>query len=171
MPVETVDSFVRTLHERGVGAARVIGRVIGEFAGGRIKAVINNSPNGMSRQVEDTTMVESTTTTSACCCGTGAAAGGQAASLPAGLPAAAGGEALKAYLAAVNAPGALDVKYKKLISLALSIVCKCGPCVKLNAKAACEAGATDAEIAEAAALGIAFGGSSAMMFYNTVRGG
>jgi alkylhydroperoxidase/carboxymuconolactone decarboxylase family protein YurZ len=43
--------------------------------------------------------------------------------------------------------------------------------VKLNAHAAAQTGATDAEIAEAAALGIAFGGSSAMMFYNTLRGG
>ena len=71
-----------------------------------------------------------------------------------GLPAAAHGEALKAYLATVNAPGALTVKHKKLISWALSIVCKCGPCVKLNAQAAAAAGATDAEIAEAAAWGL-----------------
>ena len=85
------------------------------------------------------------------------------------LPAAAGADALRAYMAAVNAPGALDTKSKKLIGLALSIVTRCEPCVKLHAQAARAAGATDAELAEVAALGIAFGGAAANMFYQKCR--
>jgi alkylhydroperoxidase/carboxymuconolactone decarboxylase family protein YurZ len=46
---------------------------------------------------------------------------------------------------------------------------KCAPCVKINAKAAKDAGALEEEIAEAVSLGIAFGGASVAMFYNTLR--
>jgi AhpD family alkylhydroperoxidase len=72
-------------------------------------------------------------------------------------------------MAAVNAPGALDTKHKKLIALALSVMSKCEPCVKINTNAARDAGASEQEIAEAAALGIAFGGAPVAMFYNMVR--
>ena len=46
---------------------------------------------------------------------------------------------------------------------------KCEPCVKINTRAARDAGASEQEIAEAAALGIAFGGAPVAMFYNTLR--
>ena len=71
----------------------------------------------------------------------------------------------------MNAPGALSARDKKLISTALSVLAKCGPCVQLNAKAAREAGASEAQIAEAVALGIAFGGAPAAMFYNRLGKG
>ena len=79
-------------------------------------------------------------------------------------PAAKASDAFGAYMAAVNAPGALDKKQKKLIALALSVLSKCAPCVKINTEGAREAGAGDDEIAEAVALGIAFGGAPAAMF-------
>jgi AhpD family alkylhydroperoxidase len=87
------------------------------------------------------------------------------------LPAAAAGDAFAKYMGAVGAPGALGLKYNKLISLALSVLSKCDPCIKINTKAAREAGATGQEIAEAISLGIAFGGAPVAMFYNTVRKG
>jgi AhpD family alkylhydroperoxidase len=86
------------------------------------------------------------------------------------LPPPAGADAFRAYLAAVNAPGALDAREKKLIALALSVQAKCEPCVHLNAKAAHDAGANEAQLAEAVALGIAFGGAPTAMFYNRLRG-
>ena len=85
------------------------------------------------------------------------------------MPAAAGGEAFKAYMAAVGKGEALGLKVSKLISVALSVMSKCEPCVKINAKAAREAGASEQEIAEAVSLGIAFGGAPVAMFYNMVR--
>jgi AhpD family alkylhydroperoxidase len=69
----------------------------------------------------------------------------------------------------VNAPGALPLKQKKLIAIALAVSTRCEECVLINVKAARLAGATDAEIAEAASLGIAFGGAPAAMFYERVR--
>ena len=75
-------------------------------------------------------------------------------------------EAFQNYMETVSKAGAIDLKNKKLIALALSVVTKCGPCVKINTKAARDAGGSDAEIAEAAAMGIAFGGAPTAMFYN-----
>ena len=108
-----------------------------------------------------------------CCCGdeavAAAAAAGSVTATGDGLPAAAGGEAFKAYMAAVGKGEALGLKVSKLISVALSVMSKCEPCVKINAKAAREAGASEQEIAEAVSLGIVFGGAPVATFYNTVR--
>ena len=57
---------------------------------------------------------------------------------------------------------------KKLIGLALSVLSKCEPCVKIHARDAKRAGASDEEIAEAVALAISFGGASVNMFYQTL---
>ncbi len=40
--------------------------------------------------------------------------------------------------------------------------------MKIHTRAARDAGATDAEIAEAVAIGISFGGAPVAMFYNTL---
>jgi selenide, water dikinase len=110
-----------------------------------------------------------------CCCAEPAPAAAHSASPApsadgdAGLPAPFAADAFKAYMAAVSAPGALDTKHKKLISLALSVATKCEPCIRINARAAREAGASEQELSEAVALACAFGGAPVTMFYNTVR--
>ncbi len=78
-------------------------------------------------------------------------------------------DAFKAYMAAVMAPGAIDLKNKKLMALALSVATKCEPCIKIDTRASQQAGASDAEIGEAVSMGIAFGGAPTAMFYNTVK--
>jgi selenide,water dikinase len=175
LPPTAAHAFLADLHRQGITAARIIGRVTALHPGGKI-TVLTSTPSPTPHTTEVPPMSETSPTESCCCAASHPAATSSPAATTAPspatngtLPPAAAADALKAYLAAVNAPGALDVKHKKLISLALSIVCKCAPCVTLNAQAARNAGATDPEIAEAAALAIAFGGSSAMMFYNTLR--
>jgi AhpD family alkylhydroperoxidase len=73
------------------------------------------------------------------------------------------------FLQAAAAPGALDGKTKRAIAIALSVMARCDPCIKSHVKKAREMGFTQEEIDEAAWLGIAFGGSPAMAFYNGVR--
>ena len=85
------------------------------------------------------------------------------------MPAPAAADAFKTYMNAVGSAPALGTKYSKLIALALSVMSKCEPCVKINARAARDAGATDPQIAETVSLGIAFGGAAVAMFYNTMR--
>jgi selenide,water dikinase len=105
------------------------------------------------------------------CCAEPPASASAPAALPtvSGLPPAAAAAAFTAYMQAVTAPGALDARTKKLIALALSVAGRCEPCVGINAEGAQKAGADQAQIAEAVALGIAFGGAPTAMFYNGLR--
>lgn len=185
------ERFGAELQARGISAACVIGRVVGANPAGRIRVKGSGRTAGAQagRGVEEITNMEKSSaqingsqvvskgaeeTVPACCShgvegipstvtNVGAPEDGKL------LPAAAGAEAFRAYMAAVNAPGALGVKEKKLIGLALSIVSRCEPCVKLNAQGSRAAGATYDQIAEAAALGNAFGGAAANMFYQKCR--
>jgi selenide,water dikinase len=75
-------------------------------------------------------------------------------------------EKFQAFLGAANAPGALGGRTKRAMAIALSVLAKCGPCVKYHVRKAREEGFTPEEIDEAAWMGIAFGGSPAMMFYH-----
>lgn len=165
----------------------IIGQVAGHHAGGlirgrtqqadrwalarpeRVRARATTAPTAIVTppSTEAPAMNEPTPS---CCASTPTDAGACCATPPTAatgkLPPPAGGEAFKAWMAAVNGPGALDVRTKKLIALALSVQGKCEPCVHLNAKAARDAGASDAQLSEAVALGIAFGGAPTAMFYN-----
>ena len=55
------------------------------------------------------------------------------------------------------------------MAIALSVLARCGPCVKYHVRKAKEEGFSPAEIDEAAWMAIAFGGSPAMMFYNEIK--
>ena len=70
---------------------------------------------------------------------------------------------------AASAAGALDGKTKRAIAIALSVMARCEPCVKSHLKKARSMGFSQEEIDEAAWMGISFGGSPAMVFYNAVR--
>ncbi|MGD0517432.1 MAG: carboxymuconolactone decarboxylase family protein [Thermoguttaceae bacterium] len=74
------------------------------------------------------------------------------------------------FLDAACSPGTLDGKTKRAIAIALSVLAKCEPCVKSHVKKAREMGFSQAEIDEAAWMGIAFGGSPTMAFYKKIKG-
>ena len=73
------------------------------------------------------------------------------------------------FLKAANAPGALDAKTKQAVAVALSVLARCAPCAKIHVKKARDMGFSQIEIDEAAWMAIAMGGSSTMMFYNSVK--
>ena len=75
------------------------------------------------------------------------------------------------FLEAANAPGTLDARTKRRIAIALSVLARCEPCLKSHLKKAREMGLSQEEIDEAAWLGVSFGGSPAMTFYNRTRKG
>ena len=61
-------------------------------------------------------------------------------------------EAMKAFVAfdkAALAEGAIPVKYKELMALAVAFTTQCPYCIELHANKAREIGASDPEIAEA----------------------
>lgn len=57
--------------------------------------------------------------------------------------------AFKAFDKVAFAAGALDVKVKELIAIAVGVTTQCPYCIEIHAKRAKQAGATDAEITEA----------------------
>jgi selenide,water dikinase len=95
-----------------------------------------------------------------CCCGSEAAAATGVADTQAKF---------KAFMAASGRPGALDVATKQAVAIALSVYARCDPCVRAHIRKARQMGFTQEEIDEAAWMGIAFGGSPVMMFYEGVR--
>lgn len=75
----------------------------------------------------------------------------------------------KDFMKEVNKPGLIDAQNKKLMAIALSISQRCEPCLKIHLQTALQMGVSKEAIDEAAGLAIAFGGCSAMMFYQEVR--
>ena len=78
--------------------------------------------------------------------------------------------AFRAYMGAVNNPGALDAYTKRVVSIALSVLAKCEPCTKLHVAKARQMGMSQEEIDEAAWMAISFGGSPTRMFYTELKG-
>ena len=61
-------------------------------------------------------------------------------------------EVMKAFWAfdkAAVAPGAIPVKYKELIAVAVALTTQCPYCIDIHSNGARKAGATDAELTEA----------------------
>lgn len=76
-------------------------------------------------------------------------------------------EVMKAFGAMATAatqPGALDVKTKELVALAIGVAVRCAPCITYHAKAAVKAGASDAEIAESVGMAIYMGAGPSVMY-------
>lgn len=74
-------------------------------------------------------------------------------------------EAMKAFMAfdkAAMAAGAIPVKYKELIALAVTFTTQCPYCIEIHSGRARQAGVTDAEIAEAVLVAAALRAGAAV---------
>ena len=166
LPAANSHSFLDALKKQGLKAA-IIGKVAEKRKpGGRIVVSSKKSADFSPLKPQKITMPavpEQKTETLACCAQT---PGTEEGKLPLLRAEPAAKDAFQAYMGAVMAPGSIDLKNKKLMALALSVATRCGPCIKINIKAAREAGAKETEIGEAVSMGAAFGGAPAMMYYN-----
>jgi selenide,water dikinase len=180
LPPAEAAAYVEEVRAGGFPRAAVVGRVTGERPGGFIRAVTRQAAGFAPLPPPGREPVPATAAPppveTACCASTPPVV----AAAPAGAPAAGAGEgkpalplplleAFKVYQNAVSVPGAVDLKTRKLIGLSLSVIQRCEPCVKIYADAARKAGATEAEMGEAVALAVAFGGSPVHMFYQTMK--
>jgi AhpD family alkylhydroperoxidase len=89
--------------------------------------------------------------------------------LPPAADAAGTREKFQAFLEAANGPGVLGARTKRAMAIALSVLARCGPCVRHHVRKAREENFSPEEIEEAAWMAIAFGGSPTMMFYNDTK--
>ena len=69
------------------------------------------------------------------------------------------------FLSSASSPHGLDAYTKQAMAIDLSVATRCEPCLKMHLKKAREKGFTQDEIDEAAWMGISFGGSPTMVFY------
>jgi AhpD family alkylhydroperoxidase len=74
-------------------------------------------------------------------------------------------EAFKAFVAfdeAAVKPGAIPVKYKELMAVAVALTTQCPYCIAIHARKARKAGATDQELAETTLVAAALRAGAAM---------
>lgn len=175
VPEATADRLLSLLKGHGVTRASIIGRVTGKSEGQIVvkkgacsacaPAASDHKPVVSHREE---TIVEATPTESCCCCGGGHADGDG--SLP-GLSVG-GSETVQkrfsGFMGAVGADGAIPARTKELMAVALSVLSKCEPCVKIHIDEARSLGATDEEITEAVWMAVSFGGAPTMMFYRSI---
>lgn len=165
LPAARAEAYRAECAAAGVATA-IIGRVTATHTMGLIRASTRQAAAWSPVTPVKTPTAAPAAEAPACCA---APPVPTAPSVTSDLPPSAGGAAFATYMKAVSAPGALDAKTKKLIALALSVAQRCDPCVEINARGAREAGASDEQLGEAVALGIAFGGAPAAMAYNRLR--
>lgn len=157
VPQDRAAVLTQRLAERGV-AGVVVGRVT-EGPAGRV-LVKSSCPAGHAAPAP----VESPSALSddaaccgePCCCAEGS------------VDAAPAEERFMDFMRAVNADGAVPVRTKELMAVALSVLAKCEPCVKIHVNKARTMGISQAEIDEAVWMAISFGGAPTMMFYESV---
>ncbi len=170
---EKAGVLLTRLKEAGVKNVSVIGKVLSK-SGGRI--VLKKSQGSASPKiVEPTEEIEKSPATPAArasCCDQ--PPGEPCCDSPPDLSTEVSTPEIKekfsAFMGCVNSEGAVDLRTKELIAIALSVLAKCEPCVKIHINKARSLGIGQAEIDEAVWMGISFGGAPTLMFYNTVMG-
>jgi selenide,water dikinase len=186
LPEAAAGDLLKKLHDAGMPEAAIIGKVLASGPGRvflrtvgqreippRASARTGWGLSQFSSDENGTVPLAKVETNPMDCCEHGDPAGQQAAGAQSDIAGNVAGIARKyrEFLEAANAPGALDARTKRAMAIALSVLARCEPCVKSHVKKAREMGFSQAEIDEAAWLGISFGGSPAMAFYNQMRKG
>jgi selenide, water dikinase len=186
LPETRAGELVQALRERGHDAASIIGRVLprdsrraegsiivtntrlSNIAGQATSAATQSAQSSALKtnlMTEHSSSRSSLTPLMECCDGSHAGFQATASFADAGSA----GPQFMEFLKLANRPGLIDARAKKLMVIALSLSQRCEPCLKTHLKSALDMGLSKAEIDEAAWLGIAFGGSPAMMLYNEAR--
>ena len=170
------DRFLKALHEAGVLAATVIGKVTAKGEG-KVHVVTTGKrqlpaprETGPKEKAVEVKSVAVQAEAMPCCAGDDGG-GVQVAATGSTSGDSAGVQEIQQrfmdFMGRVNRPGGLDAYTKQAMSIALSVHAKCGPCLKVHVQKARKKGFTEEEIDEAAWMGIAFGGAPVMMFYKT----
>ena len=74
------------------------------------------------------------------------------------------GRAFAPFFQGLMKEGALTVKQKELIAVGISVAIRCEPCIDAHVEKAVKAGATGAEVMEAAGVGVMMGGGPAYTY-------
>jgi len=169
------DRLLAALHNAGIADACVIGKVRQKGAG---RIYLETSEKRSLPMPTETPKPAQEKQSSACCneptqvsaCCSPAAQSSDCCAQGAEASAESGAEDLyQQFLAAVGKPGNLDAFTKQAINIALAVGTRCEPCLKAHIQKARQNGFTPAEIEEAAMMGVAFGGSPALVMYLRIK--
>jgi len=169
VPEEKAGSLVERLKESGIEHASVIGKVVSNSEG-RILLKMNRGSKTPKIDAPKEKVEAQVPAISCCepdahmkCC----------ASLPdVGIKGTAANvrEKFSDFIGVVNSEGAIPLRNKELIAIALSLLSKCEPCVNIHIDKARALGVSEDEIGEATWLAVSFGGAPILMFYNSIKG-
>jgi len=172
------DDFLAALHGEGISAAAIIGKVASKGSG-LVKIATNGSREipplstgkpaaaaAATKQQPQQVPAEPQAEEVACCADAVTSAGPAAGE---GSDVARIKAKFKDFLGAASSPHGLDAYTKQAIAIALSVAMRCEPCLKMHMKKAKDKGFSQDEIDEAAWMGISFGGSPTMVFYEQLR--
>ncbi|MCE5198005.1 MAG: selenide, water dikinase SelD [Armatimonadota bacterium] len=171
VPEDKVEALLNSLLDRGNRHACVIGRLLPES---EARVLLKTTAFGSFREqnLQDTGLREENTMdkikTDGCCCSNAETDGNG--HLP-GLATATSQDTQKmmgAFMNSVYAEGAITSRNKELLAIALSVLSKCEPCVKIHINEAKSMGVSEDEISEAIWMAISFGGAPVMMFYRSI---
>jgi len=162
---EVADGALVRFHEAGCIDAAIVGRVLGKGAP-RIHITAESPAPVSAASLESVKEQETATMADPHDAGQTAPATDECCA-PGSDPADAGSiaAAFSDFGSKCFAPGALDVIQKELIALALAVAIQCKDCFEIHVKKSLDMGITRDEIAEAAMMGVFFGGCKAMMFW------
>ncbi len=76
--------------------------------------------------------------------------------------------AFHTFMEAVEKPGAMDTKSKELVNVGLAVAAQCEWCIALHTRGALDAGASRAEIIDAALQAVLMHGGPALMYMTPV---
>jgi len=164
-------SLMKALHKDGISAAAIVGRVSAKGSGlVHIKTTSTRKIPAVEpapiKQQSPQSPAEVASEEVACC----ADAATSPASIAEGSEIAQIKAKFKDFLGAASSPHGLDAYTKQAIAIALSVAMRCEPCLKMHLQNAKQKGFTQDEIDEAAWMGISFGGSPTMLFYEQNKG-
>ncbi|MCP4453029.1 MAG: selenide, water dikinase SelD [Planctomycetes bacterium] len=161
---EKAEPLLADLHQAGVTQACVVGRVK-QLGTGLVSLETTGKqtlPNPAAPGTEESAAPSQEAEVS--CCGGAPSTSEAALSGVAGMA-----QQYQRFLASVGKPSGLDAYTKQAINVALSVATRCEPCIKGHIEKALEKGFTPEEIDEAAWMGVSFGGSPAMAFYQEIK--
>ena len=170
--------FLKALHDEGIGAAAIMGSVLGKGSGlvrivkaDRREIPPLDSAKTAKKQAKPTPQPETTAAQPqseevACCADVVSSSADDTAG-------SSEVDQIKAkftdFLGAASSPHGLDAYTKQAMAIALSVALRCDGCLKMHLKKARDKGFTQDEIDEAAWMGISFGGSPTMVFYEQLK--
>jgi selenide,water dikinase len=162
--------LLKALHERGMSAATIIGRITAKGEGlirleSTGKRQIPASDSARAAEPSQSSIInhQSSMEEVACCADAVAGAPSQPGSAMDQVK-----TAFKQFLSAAASPHGLDAYTKQAMAIALSVALRCEPCLKMHLQNARKKGFSQDEIDEAAWMGISFAGSPAMVFYQQI---